>query len=152
MRFASLKKFERRWARVLFSAIVPGGLHEDVPEGAGDLGAVDTLNDLYTRSSVLGAIGFRGGLWLCWFLPLFVVGRFRTFGGLTVEQRDAFLQKLYIHRAYTLRQLLFLMRMVACTGYFRDTSARKAFNVYYSDAVDLALPVVQNVERSKVEV
>ncbi len=140
MRRRPLFEFEKRWARVLFGAIVPRELHPDVPESAGELGADEVLNALYTHSSFLGSVGFRGGLWLVWLLPPFVIGGIRLFGGLSPPEANRYLTRLYHHRFYLARQLVLLMKLVACMGYFRHPKVRDAFGIYREDAADLPTP------------
>lgn len=140
VRRKGLFAFERRWTRLVCDAIAPGGIHADIPEGAGALGADTTLEDVYRASSFLGGIGFRGGLWLIWLLPPLVLGKLTTFGGLDADEREVYLQRLYTHPVYILRQLTFLMKLIACTGYFRNDRVRRAFGVYEEGARDLPLP------------
>lgn len=140
-----LFKFERRWTRELFNAIIPGGLHPDIPEGAGDLGADQCLEDFYARSKGMGAIGFRGGLWLTWFLPPLILGVWRTFGRLSPDEQQQYIWGLYRHRWYLVRQLAFLMKLVASTGYLRNARVREAFGVYTRTAAELPPPQLKLV-------
>lgn len=135
-----LFRFERRWTRELFNTMVPGGTHPDVPEGAGDLGADEVLDDFYRRATVLGAIGYRGGLWLMWLLPPVVLGKLRTFKRLGPSERDDYIRAMRSSRFYIVRQLTFLLKLVACTGYLAHPRVREAYGTYQRDAADLPQP------------
>jgi len=109
--------FERRWLVTIFDAIYPGGATDALPAGAGDVGLERFVDDVFDHAPFQPALGIRLATWVILLCPLFVIGRARTFVGLSREDREQVLHKLGSSRVWALRELPALLKMVGALGY-----------------------------------
>jgi hypothetical protein len=61
-------------------------------------------------------------VWALWLLPLLSTGR--TLGGLDGSRADALVQRWYSSRRYLLRQMVTVVKMVACFAHFGPAAGR----------------------------
>jgi len=66
-------------------------------------------------------VGFRAAVWALWLVPLLSTGS--TFGGLAPGRADALVQQWYSSRRYLLRQMVTVVKMVACFAHFGPATA-----------------------------
>jgi len=121
--------FERRWCGAVMDAVIPPGSSDVLPLGAGDTGCVQQCEDMLLRLPFAGAFGLRVSLWTVYLLPLFVLGRFKTLSGLTEQEREEYLEKIYKHRIYLVRQSLILVKSVVCLSYCGDDRVQESLGM-----------------------
>jgi hypothetical protein len=118
-------RIEKRMMLGVFDAILPSGADPRLPIGARDLPMGRFLDDILQRSPVLFALGLRAALWLVTLSPLAVIGRPRTFGGLSPGDRVRVLERLSHSRVYAIRELPNLLKLVACLGFAGHPDVRR---------------------------
>src|SRR5690606_9983814 len=99
------------------------------------------LVDLGQRAPARVLLGLRLVLWLVWLGPWPVIGRPRTFGGLTEAQRLEVLERLARSRFYVLREAPILLKTVACLGYCGHPDVHAAIGIRSRDATPPAWAV-----------
>jgi hypothetical protein len=106
-----LFSWERRWAGTIARALLPSSCLGGQTSGrdAAALIAVEVSHGPWFDTLLV-----RAGLWLIWLSPLWHLLRFRTFGGLLPEAREALLERLLHHRRYSIRQIVNYMKMLVC--------------------------------------
>lgn len=121
-----LTRVEARWFSWICAAIFP-----EPPRGPYAV-AVTTLEPgrFYARLCAEARfdhhLALRGALWIVALVaPVVVLGRLRTFGGLTVEEREAVLLGMVQSRHYLFRQLVFLMKAQAGQVYCAHPELRR---------------------------
>lgn len=116
-----LTRLEKRWMLTVFDAILPPG---ELP-GARDLPLDRFLDAVLQRAPFRFALGLRAALWMVLLCPLLVIGRPRTFLGLSVVDRERVLTRLGQSRLYAVRELPNLLKMVACLGWGSHPEVRR---------------------------
>ncbi len=123
---APLFAFEAQWFTWICAAIFP-----EPPRGPFPL-AITSLEParLYARICAQARLDhhltLRGALWIVALVaPLVVLGRLRTFGGLTVQEREGVLSGMTESPHYLLRQLAFLMKAQAGQVYCAHEIVRR---------------------------
>ncbi len=115
--------FERRWQQALFAALIPG-----VPGGR--LPPIRTLDlaAFWTRyegaAPFMLRIGLRLAVAALTWMPLCRYGR--PFHRLDADRQDAFLARQNSSRLYIVRQLVTVVKLIACFAYFRDPTIQAA--------------------------
>lgn len=119
-------KFEMEWRDSLLNAMIP----ETPGTGLPGFAAVDR-GDFWSvfrrRAPFLLRAGFRLAVWILTFLPVFSRRSRTTFHRLAPEGQDGFLRKMSSSRSYLMRQLIQMIKLVACFGYFNDSRIRGKF-------------------------
>ena len=115
--------FERRWAHAILSSFAPENGPGLAPR-ASDIEYVGTFVGLYESARLIARVGIRLGLWVVALAPFWLLGRARTIGRLTLEQRQALLERLLEHRAYPVREAAFLLKLCACLALFANDDVR----------------------------
>jgi hypothetical protein len=110
-------RFERRWLLRIFEAVLPSGADPRLRLGAADVPLGAFVDDLLARAPLLSVVGLRAGVWLVMLAPLFVLGRARSFLGLSPDQRTELLDRLRGNRAYMVREIPNLMKITALLGF-----------------------------------
>lgn len=72
-------------------------------------------------------LGLRVAVWVLTWLPIVLVGRLRTFPRLSAPEQDQLLCRAAASRWYLLRQLVTLLKALACFAYFREPAVRGRF-------------------------
>jgi hypothetical protein len=130
-----LWSFEVRRARVIGRALLPPGALGGVVDDA-DLGAL--WQDETRRSRWDGAFLLRVSLWLAWWAPLWMLGKFSTFGGLDEKSRVEVLEKLLKSRRYLVRMAALFLKLTATSLLLGDERALRQLQAYdYPRAVEL---------------
>jgi hypothetical protein len=112
-----LAKVERRWLDQVFSTILPDGAVPGMP-GADRVPLDRFVRDLSIHAPPRLLLGLRLALFFVAVLaPLLVLGRIRTFSGLSDDERLRLLRELRTSRWYSIRELPVLLKSVACLGY-----------------------------------
>ncbi|HVU03741.1 MAG TPA: hypothetical protein VHE30_18410 [Polyangiaceae bacterium] len=109
--------FERDWLLVVFDSIVPSGTSERVPTGAKDAPMDRFLSDLFASAPLHFCLGLKACLYFVMVAPLFVLGRWSTFLGLSSEERHRLLDRLAESDVYVIREMPLLFKTVACLGF-----------------------------------
>jgi hypothetical protein len=110
-----LFRFERRWAVAIFETVLPSG-EAELPVGAAQAPLGRFLDDFLARAPLTAVLGLRASLWLLMLAPLFVLGRARTFLGLSSPERVALLDRLRRSELYLVRESALLFKIVGCLG------------------------------------
>jgi hypothetical protein len=112
----ALRAFERRWLETVFVTILPDGAVPDFPRVT-EVPWDAFLDDLTRAAPRRMLIALELALWFVVLLaPLLVLGRLRTFAGLTGEERLRLLRELRTSRFYVVRELV-VLKSIACLGY-----------------------------------
>jgi len=119
---------EQRWRDCLLAAVLPPDPATGRP-GLGDLDTGDFWERVGRVAPPLLLLGMRAAVWILTWSPLLLVGRLRTFGGLSPEERDTLLVRAAGSHLYPLRQLVDLLKLMACFAYFRHRSVREPLGV-----------------------
>jgi hypothetical protein len=117
---ATMTRLEARWRDALLTAMIPGGTLTG-------LHAVD-LAPFWSRfgrsSPWLLRLGFRVAIVVLTWQTVLPYGK--PFHRLTPDRQDASLAAAAESRSYMLRQLVNVVKLIACFGYFRDPSVHTA--------------------------
>lgn len=105
--------FERRWRDALVAAVLP------VPVGASGF-----WEAFAAAAPPELRLGLRAAVWILALSPPWLLGRWRTFGALGPDDRDRLLTLAAGHRRYLVRQLVELLKLVACLRAFEDPALR----------------------------
>ncbi|MFW5925170.1 MAG: hypothetical protein ACOCV4_03330 [Myxococcota bacterium] len=110
-----LRRFEERWMRLLFDAILPVDADPRLSSRAGDAPVGPLVDDLFRSAPGQFLLGLRAAIWVAYGSAL--VFRLRTFRQLTREERAQHLERLEGSRLYFLREIPMLLKMVASLAY-----------------------------------
>jgi len=116
---------ELRWRSTLLGAMIPGEQLAGLP----GLAAIEQQPfwALFEQAAPpLVRLGLRAAVWVltCW-APLLLLGRLRLFGSLAPADADELLLRAARSRSYLLRQLVTLLKVLACFAYFHDPEVRQ---------------------------
>ena len=119
--------FEQRWRDTLCAAILPA-----LPDGShGGYPAVETeifWARLFRVAPPLVRLALRASVWvLTLTAPFMALFRLRLFTSLPPADRDRVLCSAASSRLWTVRQMLFLLKLFTCFAVFGDPSARSRF-------------------------
>ena len=115
-------RFERRWLACLLGALIPAG-----GPGRGGLASVSLASfwELFEATAPpLLRIGLRTATWLFSLAPIAYVGRPCTFASLDPDARDRVLVGAAGSRIFLVRQLMDVLKFIACLAYFHDDGVR----------------------------
>ena len=101
---SSLSATERRWASGVLFAMFP--LRAAEGTFVKDFGLDATLPRFFAGIPLQAALGLRAALLLVVVAPLFLLGRFSFFPGLSPTERMLVLERLMKNRVYAIRQLV----------------------------------------------
>jgi hypothetical protein len=122
----SWTRAERRWRDALLAAMIPARTGEQLP-GFEDLDMGPFWDDVRRTAPPLLRFALRLAVWALTWLPLLVLGRPSSFGGLSRPDQDRMLRRVTASRSYLLRQLVQTVRVMACFAYFRAPEVRTYF-------------------------
>lgn len=109
-----LTSFEARWVAQVFAAIFPEPPRSELPVAVTSLAPASFYARLCRSARWDHRIALRAAIWITALVaPLLVLGRVRTFDGLSVEAREDVLEGMHGSRHYLLRQLVFLLKAQA---------------------------------------
>ena len=113
---------EQRWRDILLGSMLPLSLGQENAEAIPP--CVKATGAFCERLSKVEApllfLGFRLAVWIVTLCPVLMMGRLRTFGGLNLSERDRLLSRLDRSRWFLIRQLLFVIKFMACLWRVRD--------------------------------
>src|SRR5258706_2747986 len=119
-----LASFERRWVRAVWDTIFRGADRGASPLGATDLDVDGFLDELFAQAPFESSLGLRAAIWFLAMAPLFVIGRFATFEGLALEDRERVYLKLAASRVYVVRSLVIALKAIGSLLYCGDATVR----------------------------
>src|SRR5262249_16069003 len=123
----ALRGLEERWAETIGRPIAPRGVLGGVVD---DVNLADRFDEEHSDSPWQAAFLLRLSLWLTWFAPLFVLGRFRTFGGLGEADRITLLDRLLESRRYYIRLAALFLKLETTTLLLGDQRALQQLGAY----------------------
>ena len=113
--------FERRWLAGMLETIIPAGCSDRYPQSALDTGAPEIFDEMLLYLPAATALGLRGAVLGIELLgPLAGLRKPARFSRLGPAEREACLTALSRSRVYFLRQLVLLLKSVACFGFGGD--------------------------------
>jgi hypothetical protein len=124
-----ISKMEKRWLQEALAALIPAGRSSRFPLSALDTGALKLSEEMLDKSPLLAALGVRAAIWVAYLFPLVALGKPRTLAGLSEEEKEVYLNRLYDHPIYLIRQTLLLLKSVACLSYLADDRVREALGL-----------------------
>jgi hypothetical protein len=130
--------FERRWAEVLFEAVLGTGGAEGLPA----LSAIDRRafwKHLGAATPPYFAVGLRAAVHALTFLPLTMPGFRRPLFALPREARLACMARLGADERVVVKQALSTVKLLACFALFEDDGVRAQFGA--GDGPPLAAPL-----------
>lgn len=123
---APLTRLEAQWFTWICAALFPEPPRGPYPVGITSLQPARFYARLCAEARFDHHLTLRAALWVvALVVPVVVLGRLRTFGGLTVEEREAALLGMIQSRHYLLRQLAFLMKAQAGQVYCAHEVVRR---------------------------
>jgi hypothetical protein len=122
-----LSGFERRWVETVARSLVPRGTLDGVTDDIDIGGAYDWE---LRHSPWYAALALRAALWLVWFSPLWRLGRPHWFGGISVEDRAALLEKLLNAQPYLLRMPVVLLKLTLLQAALGDERVLRRIGAY----------------------
>ncbi|MBX3273352.1 MAG: hypothetical protein KF729_24020 [Sandaracinaceae bacterium] len=112
-----------RWAAVVMSGFVVAG-GPGLAVAPGEIDWLGGTRDFLERASAKGRLGVRVGLLLAMSAPLWCWGRLTTAARLSPEERARLLAELLSHRVFFVRELMLLLKLVACMALLRPAAVR----------------------------
>ena len=125
-----LWELERHFVTTIAVALAPPA---EVAAAGLDLGALDLAaryDDECARSPWYAALLMRASLWLTWLAPLWLTGRWRSFGGLDPAAQVALLERLLAHRRYVVRMAAMFLKLTLCTLLLGDAATLAQLGAY----------------------
>lgn len=119
--------FERGWVTAQMEALIPRGGEPRYPWSALDTGAVEVFEEMVLYLPAITAIGLRlavAGVELMG--PRLGLKKRGRFSALSPEEREECLAALSKKDTYIVRQLVLLLKSVACLAWCGDPRVRKA--------------------------
>jgi hypothetical protein len=126
--------FERRWLLTVFDTVAPSGVDERVPGGASSVPMERFLDDLIANAPMHFLLGLKACVWVVMFAPLFVLGRFATFQGLSPRERLELLERFGRSDTYVIREMPLLFKTVACLGFCGVPEIQSRVGIHPVDA------------------
>ncbi|MBI2378324.1 MAG: hypothetical protein HYV07_30270 [Deltaproteobacteria bacterium] len=126
-----LRSFETGWLAELLAAMIPsieGESRPSLPEVLDEIAADGFFEQLGERAPFLFGLGLRLAIWTLFWAPVAFGGRLRSFRALEPGEKNRVLEAANEHPAYVVRQLVIIIKLVACFAYFTSSKARRAFD------------------------
>ncbi len=117
--------FERRWCDLLLQAMLPAGQRQSGLAAVPMQGFWPRLRD---AAPPMLRHGLRASVWALTWLPLLWPGYWRTFGGLDADGRDRFLVAAHHSRFFLLRQMVLVIKLMACLACFHHEPMRQGLD------------------------
>ncbi|MCA9523058.1 MAG: hypothetical protein KC609_18915 [Myxococcales bacterium] len=133
-----MKAFELRWLETICGAVLPLAPHDHAEPR---LCAEATLPELpqqahreavrrfVAEAPARATLVLRLAIWLIWLAPIWTSMRFGSFGSLAESERVWLLGDLSRSSLYAVRELVLLVKLVACLGVCGLDSMRWALGV-----------------------
>jgi hypothetical protein len=125
-----LWRFERRWLVRVFETVLPAEPALSAGAAAAPMGRF--VDDFVGRAPLPAVLGLRLALWLLMLAPL-AGGRFRTFLGLSPDERLALLDRLRRSDRYLVREAAVLFKVVGCLGFCGLAQVQRRIGIFPVD-------------------
>ena len=125
-----LSRAEKTWAEAALEAIIPPG-GDVTPLGANGTNSVVVLEDMVFYLSAMNAIGLRAAVWFFEFCAATFggAGLCKRFSRLPLADRECAMVKLNHSNFFLFRQMVLLMKTMACFGFGADGRVRAALGM-----------------------
>lgn len=112
--------------RAVLEALLPSGAAPELPFGLFDAGFDSFYEDFRSTADLRLRLGFRAALWTgAWLAPI-LIGRLPPITLHERETRERALAAMAGSRWYLVRQMMLVLKAVACFGYGADAKVREA--------------------------
>jgi len=119
------KDAREKWLRTQLDAIIPEG--GEIPVSAEEGGAVEIFQDMASHLPALTGMSLHAAVVFVEFAgPLFGLKKTGRFSGLDSEKKTECLQGLSKSPIYLVRQMVMLLKMIACMGWGADPRVRRS--------------------------
>ena len=125
---------ELRCLSAVFDAVLPSGASHAIRLGAGDVPLDRFVADLVQHAPAHFRMGLRACIWLVTLAPPLVLGRWRTFVGLSPKERLDLLDRLGRSSTYLVREVPLFFKTVACLGFCGLPEVQAAVGIAPVDA------------------
>ncbi|MCA9628474.1 MAG: hypothetical protein KC766_12440 [Myxococcales bacterium] len=129
-------EFEKRWLRSIFDCVIPSGASRVLPEGAADVPLEGFIEDLLAHAPAQFCLGMRACTWAITLAPLLVLGRPKTFHGLSREDQYRVLDVMRSSDIYLVREMPLLFKTIGCLGYGGLPRIQARLDIEPRDATD----------------
>ena len=120
----NLNETERVWSRAVFGTMFPGDSGLGLPPIT-EIGFDAFIDEVLDVSPTHVGLGLRFAVFAIAMAPPFVLGRVATFVSLSVDEREALLEKLMTSRTYLVRQLVVALKGLGAMHYGGHPDVRK---------------------------
>ncbi len=126
-----LSGMERKWAEKMLDAVIPRGGEGLAESSASDGGAAEILEEMVAYLPATTGLGLRGAIWFIEFVgPLFGARRLTRFSSLANEDGQKCLAGLSKSDVYFFRNMVLLVKSVACMGWGADDHVRESLGMH----------------------
>jgi hypothetical protein len=126
-------RFERRWLLRIFETIFPGAIAPQLPKGAADMPLGRFIDDFAVHAPLQALAGLRVGIWMVMLAPVFILGRARSFLGLSAAEQVLLLDRMRRSRRYLVREALLFVKTVACLGFCGLATVQEPLGIHPTD-------------------
>lgn len=112
-----LSRFEFTQLQKICMVLFPAEVDSRIPIGAKDLPLDKFVRSFYGSAPPMLKLSIRAALWLVLLSPIFWLGHAGLITSLPESQQIALLQRIQQHPVYGIRELPFVLKMVACIGF-----------------------------------
>ena len=117
---------ERRWLENALDAVIPPDGDKGMKKSATQTGASEVYQDMVRLLPFTTAIGLRAAIYFIELMgPAFGLGRPVRFSSLSQGERTACLEGIYQSKVYLVRQMVVLVKSVACFAWGADDGVRE---------------------------
>jgi len=122
-----ISRMEEGWVEAIMSALIPPGGDDRYPLSALDTGAVEIYREMLLYLPRLTGLGLRAAVVMIEFWgPWLGLGKVSRFSRLGPEEKEECLVRLSQKDAWLVRQLVLLLKSVACLAWCGDQRVRAA--------------------------
>jgi hypothetical protein len=125
-----LSAAEKIWGEAVLEAIIPPG-GDLTPLSANDANSILVIDDMVTYLSATNALGLRAAIWFFEFGGATVggAGWFKRFSRLSALEREQAVLRLSHSGVFFFRQMVLVMKSMACFGFGGDGRVRAALGM-----------------------
>ena len=118
---------ERRWVTAIMEALIPPGGSERYSLSALDTGAVPLFEEMLIYLPAFTGLGLRAAILFTELAgPWLGLKKAARFSRLSAAEREACLASMYKKDTYLVRQIVLLLKSVACLAWCGDPRVRAA--------------------------
>jgi hypothetical protein len=122
-----MTRFERRWLLAILDAILPPRGDPRLPPALAEAPFDRFADDLWDRSPPDARLGIRAAVWAATWLP--ALRRLRPLHRLPPAERPIALARLAESRSYAVRELIGLLKVLACLAVGGLPEAQRAMGL-----------------------